>query len=127
MLNRTLLLIGTGGLLGSMARYLLTQFIQNKYFSTLPLGTLIVNISGCFLIGIFFGLAEKGNINPDWRSFLTTGFCGGFTTFSTFTLEGNKLMQGGEFFYLSLYVGLSVVVGFAATYAGILLTKTVLS
>lgn len=126
-MNRTIILIGIGGLLGSIARYFLSQFIQNKYFSTLPLGTFIVNITGCFIIGVFLAISEKGNVNPEWRSFLTTGFCGGFTTFSTFTYESNVLMQEGEYFYLTLYVSLSVIIGFAATFLGALLTKTIIS
>ncbi|HTK38523.1 MAG TPA: fluoride efflux transporter CrcB [Pyrinomonadaceae bacterium] len=125
-MDRNIFLVGVGGFLGSVFRYLVTIILARQFTSSFPLGTLTVNIVGCFLIGILFALSEKGNLlTPEWRIFLTTGFCGGFTTFSTFSYESMKLMQDGEILYLSLNVALSVIVGFAATYLGIFFIKAV--
>jgi len=123
---RLLIIIGIGGFLGSVTRYLLTNFVNNYLSSNFPYGTLAVNILGCFLIGIFVGLFDRGNIlSPEWRLFLATGFCGGFTTFSTFSYENIKLAQGAEFFNLSLNVAASVFLGLAATYLGMLIIKSI--
>src|SRR5437763_14248245 len=123
-MGRILLIVGTGGFIGSAARYLSQQIVSKFFPVVFPLGTLSINVLGCFLIGIIYALSERGNIlTPEWRSFLATGFCGGFTTFSTFSLESLNLMKDGEFFYLALYVCLSVILGFAATYFGSALIK----
>ena len=81
---KIILAIGTGSFIGGILRYLLSQFIQTKFVSTFPFGTLGVNIIGCFLIGLVFGLADRGNLTQEWRLFLATGLIGGFTTFSAF-------------------------------------------
>ena len=123
---RNLILVGVGGFLGSVSRYLVTVLLARQFTSSFPLGTLTVNVVGCFPIGILFALSEKGNLlTPEWRIFLTTGFCGGFTTFSTFSYESIRLLQDGEILYLSLNVALSVIVGFAATYLGMFFIKSV--
>lgn len=125
-MDRSILLVGLGGFLGSISRYLVAIFFAGQFSSSFPFATFVVNVAGCFLIGILFALSDRGNIlSPEWRIFLTTGFCGGFTTFSTFSYESIRLLQDGEFLYLSLNVVLSVVVGFAATYIGILLIKSI--
>lgn len=125
-MDRNLILVGVGGFLGSVFRYLVTVLLARQFTSSFPLGTLTVNVVGCFLIGILFALSEKGNLlTPEWRIFLTTGFCGGFTTFSTFSYESIRLLQDGEILYLSLNVALSVIVGFAATYLGMFFIKSV--
>lgn len=124
-MDRNILLVGFGGFIGSIARYLVAVLFAGQFTSAFPLATFVVNIAGCFLIGVLFALSDRGNIlSPDWRIFLTTGFCGGFTTFSTFSYESIQLIQDGEFFYLALNVILSVLVGFAATYLGILLVRS---
>lgn len=121
---KILLIIGSGSFLGGVSRYLAARFIQNSTLSTFPYGTLWVNLIGCFLIGIFFGLSERGNlVSSDMRMFLTVGFCGGFTTFSTFSLENMTMLKDGNFFYFVLYTGLSVFLGLLATYGGNLVTK----
>ena len=121
---RILLIIGTGSFLGGILRFLASRFFQNTIISAFPWGTFLVNIIGCFLIGLFYGLSEKGNIaSAELRMFLTVGFCGGFTTFSTFANENVALMRDGEFFYVALYAGLSVFVGILFTYFGNLITK----
>jgi len=124
---RTLLLIGTGSFLGGIGRYLLQQSMQRWFPSSMPWGTLSVNIAGCFVIGIVYALAGKGNLlTPEMRLFLATGICGGFTTFSSFAYENVSMVIDREYYYPLLYVFLSVAVGFAAVYAGIFLTKIIL-
>jgi len=123
-MTKILLIIGTGSFIGGILRYLLSRFVQNTVISTIPLGTLIVNIIGCFFIGMFYGLWDRGNITSiELRMFLTVGLCGGFTTFSSFTNENILLLKDGNFLYFSLYTGLSVFVGLTANYFGFIMTK----
>ncbi|MBK8919932.1 MAG: fluoride efflux transporter CrcB [Saprospirales bacterium] len=122
---KSLIIIGTGGFLGSIARYLTAIYVARQCTTLFPYGTLIANALGCFLIGIFYALAEKGDVlSPEWRIFLTTGFCGGYTTFSSFSYESIQLFQNGEFFNLTLNILLSVTAGITATYFGIILIKS---
>jgi CrcB protein len=124
-MNRVIWLVGIGSMIGGVCRYYSQQIITRYFPSPMPYGTLSVNVIGCFLIGLIYGLSDRGNIlSPELRLFLATGFCGGFTTFSTFSYESMNLMQDGEFLTLAFYVVLSVVVGFAATYLGLLLIKS---
>ena len=116
---KLLLIAGSGGFLGTIARFLASRYFQNLFLSTFPFGTFVVNITGCLLIGIFYGLSQKGNLlSPEMRIFLTVGFCGGFTTFSAFAGENISLLKDGNFFYFALYTGLSVFLGLMATYVG---------
>jgi CrcB protein len=121
---KVLLAIGSGSFLGGISRYLLSRAIQNSVASTFPFGTLWVNIFGCFLIGLLYGLSDRGNLsNNELRLFLTVGFCGGFTTFSTFSTENLALLRDGSFLHFTVYAGLSVFLGLAATFGGHALTK----
>jgi fluoride exporter len=122
---KIILAIGSGGFIGAVLRYLLSQIIQTKQTSAFPLGTLVVNILGCFLIGIVFGLADKGSITQNWKLFLATGFLGGFTTFSAFSYETVSLLRDGQFGYAMTYVISSVVVGLLATFAGIAICRII--
>jgi CrcB protein len=121
---KTMLLIGTGGFLGSISRFLASRFMQDIFPSAFPFGTFFVNISGCLLIGLIYGFSERSSLlTSGWKMFLAVGFCGGFTTFSTFANENLALLRDGAYFYFSLYTGLSVFLGIAATFFGVLLTK----
>lgn len=125
-MSRIFLLIGLGGFIGSVCRYYSQQLAARFFLSTFPYGTLAVNIIGCFLVGLIFGFADKGNVlSPEWRMFLATGFCGGFTTFSTFSYESTQLINNGEYLYLALYISASVIIGVFATFAGIALTRLI--
>jgi CrcB protein len=121
---KILFIIGSGSFIGGVARFLTTRFVQNLTVSAFPFGTFMVNIIGCFLIGLFYGISDRGNLmNDEWRIFLTVGFCGGFTTFSTFSNENLSMLRDGNFFFVALYAGLSVFIGLMATYLGNLTTK----
>jgi len=121
---KILLVIGCGSFLGGIARFITSRYIQIHVLSSFPMGTLVVNCIGCFLIGLFYGLTEKGSlISAEWRMFLTVGFCGGFTTFSAFANENFIALREGNFFYFALYTSLSVFLGLMATYLGNLLVK----
>lgn len=116
---RTLLLIGMGGFLGSVSRFLIGQGLHRFFDTIFPIGTMTVNIVGCFIIGIVYSLAERDNlINPEMRMFLAVGFCGGFTTFSSFAFDQLNLLKDNGFLYLSIYVGGSVFLGLLAVYLG---------
>lgn len=107
-----------------MLRYLVSRFIQNSVIHSFPLGTLLVNVPGCFAIGLFYGLFERGNLmSVNLRMFLTVGFCGGFTTFSTFMNENFQLLKDENFFYLALYLTFSLPGGFIMLYLGHSLLK----
>jgi CrcB protein len=120
---RILLLIGTGSFIGGVLRYSLSQFIQTKFLSAFPFGTLGVNILGCFAIGLVFGLSERTNMSPEMRLFLATGICGGFTTFSAFSNETFSLIRDGQLLYASAYISSSVLFGIFATFLGYSILK----
>jgi fluoride exporter len=121
---KILFIIGTGSFLGGISRFLVSKSIQNMAISAFPYGTFVVNMTGCFLIGLFYGLSERNQlISPEWRMFLTVGFCGGFTTFSTFANENFAMLRDGNILSVALYASLSVFVGICATYFGNLSTK----
>ena len=122
---RIVLAIGTGSFLGGIVRYLLSRWVQGLFLTAFPVGTLSVNVVGSFLIGMFYGYFEQYPfLSPEIRMFLTVGFCGGFTTFSTFVNENFMLLRQGNFYYLGLYIFFSLFLGLLATYLGYQLTKT---
>ncbi len=118
-----LLPVAAGSALGGMARYAMTDVVQTRADSTFPFGTLLVNVIGCLLIGIFFQFAS-GRFSPAVQALLTTGFCGGFTTFSTFSYESVRLVHTGLWQRAVLYIGLSVALGLGAFWLGATLVRS---
>ena len=115
---RNLLLVALGGAGGSVLRYMLSNI--NTSF---PWGTFAVNVLGSFLIGLLVGLMSKGVLSPEMKLLLVTGFCGGFTTFSTFANESFSMMKAGDFLLTALYVGASVIIGILAVWGGMTLSN----
>lgn len=123
---KTILIVGAGGFLGSIARYLTQVYAEKIFHTTFPLGTFIANMLGCFIIGLAFALAEKGDLmSAEWRIFLTVGFCGGFTTFSSFAYNNFSFLKDQTLWPFFLNIGLSVFLGILAVYLGVLCIRTV--
>lgn len=123
---KTLILIGAGGFIGGVARYLLSHFIQQNATSSFPWGTLAVNIIGSLAIGVIYGLSERGAIaSSEARLFLAVGICGGFTTFSAFSNENLVLLRDGQFAFFAMYSFATVAFGLVAVFTGYALTKMV--
>lgn len=119
-----MLIIGLGGALGSILRYLSQLLVKHFHTLVFPMGTFAVNIVGCLLIGLLYGILDRYTIiSQNWGLFLITGFCGGFTTFSSFSFEGLTLFREGQYLYFGLYVGLSVILGLIAVFFGIFIMK----
>jgi len=118
------LIIGLGGFAGSISRYLMYHAFDRHVQSFFPYGTLTVNVLGSLLLGVVFGLMQRQNVlSEEWRIFLAIGFCGSFTTFSTFAYENMVLIRENHLFSLALYVSLSLALAVMATYAGYILSK----
>ena len=113
-----LLLIALGGAAGSVLRYLLGGRVQHFAPHGFPVGTLAVNVLGCLLIGILTRIFLNMETPGEWRGLLVVGFCGGFTTFSTFSIETVGLIEGGEYARAATYVAGSVLLCIMATFAG---------
>ncbi len=123
---KSLFIAGLGGFIGTVFRFLISRYIQESYISVFPWSTFLINVFGSFLIGIFYGLSEKGNfMSSEWRIFLTVGICGGFTTFSTFSNDALILLQSRELFRVALYTSLSFFLGIVAVFIGRTLTKLI--
>ncbi|MCC6845844.1 MAG: fluoride efflux transporter CrcB [Bacteroidetes bacterium] len=119
-----LLLVGAGGFLGSAVRYALGIMLLKIIPYGFPAGTFAANIAGCFLIGVFYGCADRFSwFAPELRIFLTAGFCGGFTTFSSFSYENFKLLESEQYLTFTLYSCGSFIFGLLAVIAGITLLK----
>lgn len=113
---KNLLLVALGGGIGSTLRYGTFLLVNSKTF---PYATLAVNILGSFIIGIVFALTLKEEVlSGNWKLFLASGICGGFTTFSAFSLENMSLLQAGKYGMAITYIGLSVILGIIATFLG---------
>lgn len=117
---RSLLLVGAGGAAGSMLRYAV-GYLMNKYVQhPFPWATFVINVIGSLIIGILFGLVGRNQwLQQTGMLLLASGFCGGFTTFSTFALENADLMQKGQSFIAFTYMALSVIIGLALCRVGI--------
>jgi fluoride exporter len=115
-----ILIIGLGGFLGSVMRYITVRWVDGKLNALFPYGTLTVNIVGSFLVGVIYMAAlRKAGLSENGRLFMGVGFCGGFTTFSAFALENFNLMQEKLLGTSILYISLSVVAGILALAAGV--------
>ncbi|MCH2194653.1 fluoride efflux transporter CrcB [Kordia sp.] len=120
---KSLLLVFLGGGFGSTLRFLLGKYI-NSSATGIPYGTFAANILGSLLIGIILGLASKNQaISEQYTLLLATGFCGGFTTFSTFAYENHVFLKSGDFMTFAMYTIASFVIGFAAVFLGIYVVK----
>jgi len=123
-MNKQILLVGFGGFIGSVARYLFSGAIAKWFPASFPIGTFIVNVAGCLLIGIIYGVASRfGWMTQEWKLFLATGICGGFTTFSAFAYENFKLIETSEYWTFALYTFLSLVFCLLAVFVGLMLSK----
>jgi fluoride exporter len=123
---RTILIVGTGGFIGSVMRYLVQFYVEKGMSSTFPLGTLIANIAGSFIIGMVFAIAEKGNLmSSEWRIFLTVGICGGFTTFSAFAYNNFNMIKEHSYGQLLFNLGGNIFLGILAVYLGIILIRAI--
>jgi len=111
--------IALGGAAGSVLRYLVGGAAQRMSGSAFPIGTFLVNVTGCFLIGILAQHYMNTQTHPHMRALLITGLCGGYTTFSAFSLETVGLLQGGEYQKAAAYIVLSLALSVMATFAGI--------
>ncbi len=120
LMLKNILLVGIGGMIGSMLRYSLFLFIGNHSF---PYATLVVNVLGSLIIGIILGINMDAMGSNTLRLFLATGICGGFTTFSALSIESMQLLQQQKYVTAATYVAVSVVLGIAAAFAGFFISK----
>lgn len=121
---KTIVLVGVGGAIGSILRYL-TSIVVNKHFTpTFPLATFCVNMLGCFIIGVLVGIMDKQAWAGDnFKYFFITGFCGGYTTFSAFANENINLINSNHSIMAFAYIAASVVAGLFAVWIGMLLGR----
>ena len=116
-------LVFLGGGLGSISRYLVGKWL-NSLENTIPYGTLLSNVLGSLLIGLILGyLAKSNNVTESQSLLLATGFCGGFTTFSSFAFENHVFLKNGDFFYFFSYTLGTLTLGFLAVFLGLFISK----
>jgi len=117
-------LIGMGGFIGANLRYLAQRWAATVWGASFPYGTLIANISGSFILGLFLTVVtERLNVSPNWRYLIATGVLGGYTTFSSFTYETLNLVETGRYGHAALYAFGNVLLGLAAALLGIVLAR----
>lgn len=121
---RQFLLVALGGAIGSAMRYLTAILLARHYTGSIPLATLVVNVLGCFLIGLLIGLCSETTY---LRLLFITGFCGGFTTFSTFTAESYAMLREGAYGLALLYIVGSVLIGLLALWIGLYVSRIIAS
>jgi CrcB protein len=121
---KSIFIVGFGGFIGTVARFLASRYFQENITSIFPWSTLIINIIGSLLIGIIFGISEKGDfMSPEVRLFLAVGICGGFTTFSTFSNDAFLLLRQEEWIRFAFYASMSFFLGLLAVYGGRIIIK----
>lgn len=113
-----ILCVALGGALGSVCRYLISKWLQEAATTSFPIGTLVVNVLGCLLIGAFYGMAERHGLGGSLKLLLTVGFCGGFTTFSTFMNENLSLIRADQLLMTAAYAAASIILGLLAVWLG---------
>jgi CrcB protein len=122
-----LLYVALGSAIGGVSRYLLGGLVQRMLDTTFPAGTLLVNVTGSFLLGAIIRYAlETPSLTPEVRAFLTIGVCGGYTTFSTFSYETMALLEDGEWSRAGVYITASVILSLVATFLGLALARQVI-
>lgn len=117
---KNILLVALGGAVGSACRYLVTRVVDITAF---PIATLAVNLLGCLLVGFLVGIMDRNFMPQEFKLLLISGFCGGFTTFSTFANESFAMMKAGDLLLSGLYIGVSVIFGILAVWFGLQLAK----
>jgi CrcB protein len=118
--------IALGGSLGSIARYWVGSTVADRMGTRFPYGTFVINITACIIIGFSLSfLAERTELNPAWRFLVPVGFIGAYSTFSTFEWETYSNLQTGAFLIAGLYVVLSVVLGLAGVWCGVLIARAI--
>ena len=117
---RQIILVGLGGASGSIFRFLMSEYVSKYSFMAFPLATFLINVIGCFCIGLFGGLFPS---NDNLRFLLIVGFCGGYTTFSTFASENLYLLQNNQILMAIVYTLLSVVIGIGAVWLGLYVSR----
>jgi CrcB protein len=121
---KNILLVLVGSAAGGSVRYITSLMIQSKNTTQFPLGTFLINLIGCFIIGMIYAIASRNaSTGSDIKLLLATGFCGGFTTFSAFAFENLELFKSGQYLTALLYIILSVVLGILAVILGAYLIK----
>jgi CrcB protein len=121
---KQLLFVALGGGVGSCFRYLVSLWLSKNFPATFPLGTFVVNITGCLLIGFLSDAITRTAISENsLRLLLVVGLCGGYTTFSTFSAENLRLFENGNYITFALYTIASVILGLLAVFGGHLLSK----
>ncbi len=115
---KNILCIALGGAVGSILRYILSKTVSNSIGNLFPWGTFVVNVMGCLLMGVLLGIAAKHNISTELKCLLIVGFCGGFTTFSTFAAESLSLIKGQDWISVVIYLTLSLWIGITAVWTG---------
>lgn len=119
-------MVGVGGGLGSILRFWLGSYIGSRMGARFPYGTLIINVTGSFLVGLVLALfAGKSNLSPSWLYLIPIGFVGGYTTFSSFEYETLRTLQDGQIGLGLLYVVLSICVGFLAVWGGVMAGRVI--
>jgi CrcB protein len=120
--------IAAGSAIGGVSRYLLGGLIQRLTGGPFPLGTLVINVTGSLLVGFLLRYSlDSGAVSPEVRALMTIGFCGGYTTFSTFSWETVALVEGGDWGRAALYISASVLLSLLGTVAGLALAREVLN